>query len=232
MRYSYTKIATYKDCALKFKYAYIDNIKPLPSSATIRGEFMHKILENIGVDVSYEKMEYVTDNIQLPQDLDIKQAQNALESIKKWFTLERFHNIVAVEKFFELNIGDYVLVGKIDRIDRLFDNTYEVIDYKTGHTNNYDLLQLNIYALATYKLFNADEVIVRFEYIDTGETRRYSTQKQQSDEFERILIDYMSNIQKSIDSNDFPPNVAPRCRTCLFRDMCTAYNTSQNKIKS
>ncbi|MEM3829956.1 MAG: PD-(D/E)XK nuclease family protein, partial [Conexivisphaerales archaeon] len=196
------------------------------------GEFMHKILENIGVDVSYEKMEYVADNIQLPQNLDVKQAQSAIESVKKWFTLERFHDIVAVEKFFELNIGDYVLVGKIDRIDRLFDNTYEVIDYKTGRTNNYDLLQLNIYALATYKLFNADEVIVRFEYIDTGETQRYSTQKQESDEFEKILIDYMSSIQRSIDSNNFPPTISARCRTCLFKDMCEAYNNSQDKIKS
>jgi RecB family exonuclease len=163
MIYSYSKISTFKKCPLQFKYAYIDNIKvPIPSNIK-RGEYMHTILENVGKDVSYENFEYIMNSVIPPLELSEKEIESAKKSLYKWFSLARFGNIVDVEKTFSININEYIITGRIDRIDRI-NNTYSIVDYKTGYVN-YNDLQLNIYAIAAYQLYTADEIIIKYLYL-------------------------------------------------------------------
>jgi putative RecB family exonuclease len=229
MRYSYSKIAAFRECPLKFKYAYIDNIKPAIPNSMLRGNFMHLILENIGKEITYERLEYVLKNISRPVELPEREVQSAISSIDKWFNLERFRDVVAVEKVFSIRLGTFELTGRIDRIDRLYDKTFAIIDYKSGYFNSYNGLQLQIYALVGYRLYDADEVIVKYEYIDRNETSAHSIQREQSEEFSKILIEYMSEIENSIQSNYFPPSLGPECKRCVFNDICSAYNKKENK---
>jgi len=41
-------------------------------------------------------------------------------------------DVLAIEKRFELSIGPFTVLGFIDRVDRVDDETVEVIDYKTN----------------------------------------------------------------------------------------------------
>lgn len=61
-----------------------------------------------------------------------------------------------LESFFKVRVGDYTVSGRIDRIDRLPDGTFEIIDYKTGQAKETlstdDKEQLLIYQLAVAEL--------------------------------------------------------------------------------
>ena len=56
------------------------------------------------------------------------------------------------EKSFNFKIGPHVLRGRVDRVDRLPDGRYELIDYKTGRPKSpaqlRDDVQLALYAVA------------------------------------------------------------------------------------
>src|SRR6202012_4013803 len=56
------------------------------------------------------------------------------------------------EKAFSFRMGPHVLRGRVDRVDRLPDGGYELIDYKTGRPKSEQQLQqyiqLSLYATA------------------------------------------------------------------------------------
>ena len=61
-----------------------------------------------------------------------------------------------LESFFKIKIGDHLLSGRIDRVDKLPDGTLEIIDYKTGKPKEKlavaDKEQLLIYQIAVEQL--------------------------------------------------------------------------------
>ena len=63
---------------------------------------------------------------------------------------------VSLEGFFKIKVGDYLINGRIDRIDKLEDGTLEIIDYKTGKGKDKlatdDKQQLLIYQIAAQTL--------------------------------------------------------------------------------
>ena len=228
MRYSYSKIATFKDCPLRFKYAYIDNIKPKIPNSMLRGNFMHSILENIGKDITYERFEYVLKNISWPLELPESEVKSAISSVDKWFNLERFRDVVAVEKAFSIRLEGFELTGRIDRIDRLYDKTFSIIDYKTGATiptqREVDKnLQLCFYALAASKIPTepfgkpVEKIKLSLYYLDEQEkisTTR--TAKQLDDAIKEIF-----RVKEGIEKSDFKCSGHMFCQMgCEFSLFC------------
>ncbi len=132
---------------------------------------------------------------------------------------------VALESSFKIQIGDYVLKGRIDRIDKLIDNTLEIIDYKTGKSKEKltsdDKQQLLIYQIVAetipaYK--NLGEVSkLTFYYLnDNIQTSFVGTDK----ELEK-LRDKITSTLDHIKQGDFAPAPNPViCANCDYRDIC------------
>ena len=63
---------------------------------------------------------------------------------------------MALESYFKIRIGKYILSGRIDRVDQLPDGKLEIIDYKTGRAKEKvtgeDKDQLLIYQIALLQL--------------------------------------------------------------------------------
>lgn len=132
---------------------------------------------------------------------------------------------VALESSFKIQVGDYILKGRIDRIDKLIDNTLEIIDYKTGQSKEKltsdDKQQLLIYQIVTQTIpayRNLGEVSkLTFYYLnDNRQTSFVGTDK----ELEK-LRDKITNTLDSIKAGDFNATPSPPiCANCDFRDIC------------
>ena len=77
-----------------------------------------------------------------------------------------------LEQPFSLRVDGLRLSGRIDRVDRHPDGSYEVIDYKTGSARRAAELQrdlqLGVYALAAREVFRFDPLSLSYYYLETG----------------------------------------------------------------
>lgn len=120
--------------------------------------------------------------------------------------------------------GKHILTGIIDRIDKLPDETIEIIDYKTGKRipsqsevdNN---LQLSIYALGLQKKWpkiKLENLRLSLYFLKFGE--KIETKKTPEDlaKTQKKIIDLIHEIQNS----KFEPKASPLCNWCGYKPIC------------
>ena len=145
MRISYSGLESFSNCPAKYKYQYIDRIKVPKSKDAVFGTLIHECLRMFH-DLSQttpfseeELLKYFTEkwNSDIYQD---KQEEafafhQGIEMLKKYYLQNQnlSFNIVNLETLFRIPIQDklHQVTGRIDRIDKLKDGTFEIIDYKT-----------------------------------------------------------------------------------------------------
>ena len=126
----------------------------------------------------------------------------------------------ALEKDFRLKFGDYVFVGKIDRIDEI-NRGVEIIDYKTGTAKTklkpQDKEQLLIYQIAAEKVFGLCPKKLSYHYLDNGTKLSFTATAKDKQEVEGKVQEMINRIKQS----DFQPNPNPfNCKFCDFRNIC------------
>lgn len=132
---------------------------------------------------------------------------------------------VALETSFSVRIGQYLLRGRIDRVDRMGDGRLEIIDYKTGKGKEKivgeDKEQLLIYQIALSQLpeFKAIGEPGQLTYYYINENERVSFLG--TDNEIRKLEEKIDGIIDRIKTMDF--GATPEkftCAHCDFRDIC------------
>ena len=178
--WSATSLKVYLECKRKFYLQYIlkideHTISLKPKSYEL-GNIIHNILEEYfkemksDNDFTYERLEnlfnkYKSANPFLILDLEIWKIklydfyQSEIKRLKNRKVLE-------LEKEFSIKFEDIQIKGKIDRID-LYEDRYEVIDYKTSSSLSVDTLknyekttdfQLEFYYIAMKEIYNASDI--------------------------------------------------------------------------
>lgn len=113
-------------------------------------------------------------------------------------------------------LGNYYLMGYIDRID-VIDDRVIIIDYKTGKwevsqkevPNN---LQLGIYALAASLEFPDKEIYAELYYLRSGKRKGHLFSKE---DIENVKVKILNNINKIIEDTSFTPTNNGRiCSYC------------------
>jgi len=235
LRLSKSKLEVFDKCPLKFKFQYVLKVPTLPSSAADAGTTVHDIIETITkyqidgkkvtkkealdmLDKSWESRAFENDTASNQKKED---AKTWLETFFAWSDANP-NTPVAVEKPFSLEIGGVKFTGKIDRVEKTPSGKYVVIDYKTGSakvTKNTigDDLQMNIYAMATEKLYKElPEKTVLF-YLAKDKLVE-----------NKILESKVNEVKESIENSvglildeQFPANPQfKNCNYCDFWDIC------------
>ncbi len=120
-------------------------------------------------------------------------------------------DVKALERGFSVRIGEYTIVGRMDRIDQLADGSVRIVDYKTGKPKSTlakeDKFQLLIYQIAAEEVFKEKVRELAYHYIDaenikTGENLvSFVGTDKEKQEVKDWVLDVIARIHES----DFAP---------------------------
>lgn len=230
---SFTALNTYKSCPLKYKYQYILNFPTKQSKALSFGNTIHEVLKEYHVaklnrDV---KLEEVIEMYKLKfQPFGYEDRENQIDYYKSGIELltnyynkydgEKIKSVV-IEKMFKFDMGGVPVSGKIDRIDMVGENEYEIIDYKTGEMKTEKEIrnddQLTLYAEAAKEFFNFKKVKLTYFYIEHD--KKVTTERDEND-VSRLKLE-VKEVFENIRNKNFKATPSQRnCMFCDFKDIC------------
>jgi superfamily I DNA/RNA helicase/RecB family exonuclease len=157
-----SKFETYLDCELKALLSELGATDATNQAAASLGTLIHALAEQspetINVADLIKQLDAKWDSLDFPAPWHAVQerarAEKMLEAYVNWVARSRHElTLVGVETPFRVEIGDAVLSGKVDRLERDQSDRFVVIDLKTGKSkpSKDDLLshaQLGTYQLA------------------------------------------------------------------------------------
>ena len=146
-------------------------------------------------------------------------------------------SVVDLESHFEVPIESsggavHILAGKIDRIDKLSDGEYEIIDYKTGkrmpsQDNLNSDLQLSLYSLGLQKRWphlKPDGIKLSLYFLKHGEKLSTVSSEKTVARAKNHVLKTISEIEeKSTKSGVFEPMPGPLCDWCGYKPICPAW---------
>lgn len=226
--YSVSKLGTFKQCPLKFKYQYIDKVKVprLPNKALKKGGYVHEILEhNFNYDIEVELDELFTES-------DKEETINMVKDFEKSYYGKYIKSIYDKSKkeedfAFDKNLK---LVGYWDKnawlrgsADLYFNdiesNKYTIIDYKTGKDHSEDELYGNdqgmMYAIAGFlKYPNVNTIDVKFIFVEHSTAKEMVFYRAMFNEY---IKDFYNKTKKIENSDIFNSNPSALCDFCDFQ---------------
>lgn len=132
---------------------------------------------------------------------------------------------VAVEKFLKFDLGPFVLIGRVDRIDQHPDGTLEIVDYKSGRMSVSDEDVASDFAMACYQLLitkNFPGVPVKAT-IHALKTRKTGTASMTKEDLETFELDIRLLGQEILATSieDHSPRIKELCNYCDFIQLCS-----------
>ncbi len=132
---------------------------------------------------------------------------------------------IVLEGGFKIKIKNYLINGRIDRIDKLEKGTLHIIDYKTGASKETAvgdekdqllLYQLAVSSLPQYTNIGLPEKLTLYYLKDNLQTNFIGKDK----EIEKLQNKIATTIDK-IQAKDFMPTPEKfTCKNCHFKDIC------------
>lgn len=190
------------------------------------GNIVHAVLEKV-VDkekpLDHEEMVKEFDLNQNKLDPENKISQDLISVGKNIINefydqnIDSTFDVFDKEHAFNFIIGNYSMIGYIDRIDVVGDRV-NIIDYKTGkwevsQKGIAENLQLGIYALAVHNLMPDKEIYAELHYLRSGRRKGHLFTVE---DLENVKIRLLSLIQKIIDDNSFA--ATSNVRACSYCD--------------
>ncbi|MCH7883397.1 PD-(D/E)XK nuclease family protein [Patescibacteria group bacterium] len=260
MRISYSAIDTYKTCPLKYKYQEIDKIKVPKSKEAVFGTALHASLKFMFsrdplyptldevVNFYLDKWAHYTTKAVWNDESEVKAFQDqGIAILKKFYSHNQpwNFNVLDLESRFEVPLTDehtgetHTLAGIIDRIDKPDDNTYEIIDYKTGRRmpsqETLDQnLQLSIYHLGLVRRWPHIEnknIRLTLHFLKHGEKISTTRTADDLERTKKTILGTIHEIHERKSKDDFPPTPSALCNWCGYRPICPVWKHLYQKDK-
>ena len=233
LRLSATDIDLYLSCPLKYKFARVFGI-PTPKTVNQKfGILIHDVLERFhreGAEASGEElvgmMEAGWARAGLEDSADEGQfRERAREALTEYREAEAESDseVVSLERKFDVELGGYRVTGRVDRVDRHPDGSFELIDYKTGAAVDPERLggdlQLTLYRLAAERAWGIEPSVLTYYYVMDSARAEVASGPEDLERVERTVVE----VGEAILAQDFEPTPSPStCGWCDFRTICPA----------
>jgi RecB family exonuclease len=238
-----TKIRTYLDCGVKYKYVYLDKLGRFyqkSKSYYSFGSSLHHVLQEFHEEGATHAPEQMVVSLQQQwisagyQSQDEEQThKEAGERIVQEYHASFQERIAAqiqtlfVEKTITCDLGPFKLSGRVDRIDRHANGTLEIIDYKSGRmeTTTEEVagdLAMNCYQLILQHLYPDIPIIATIYSLRSGSSASASLQEGDSAGFLRDILALGEEILGR-DYTEITPKRIEICPYCDFLPLCERF---------
>ncbi|MGH2855281.1 MAG: RecB family exonuclease, partial [Solirubrobacteraceae bacterium] len=237
---SASDVETYRSCPLRYKFA---RVLKIPTEQTLSQRFgivVHQVLERFHAAAGAQDGEEDGAGGTLAELMDLLEAawrragmgEGAREREllgKARAALERYHERLReeqaqplwFERSFAFSLGPHHVRGRVDRVDRLPDGVFELIDYKTGYPKTVEELgediQLSLYAIAAREAWDLGETSQAYYYV--LDDRKVPVPRQAGDT--EWVRDAVLEAGAGILAQSFEPTPSPAvCARCDYRIVC------------
>lgn len=242
-----SKVASFQDCALAFRFSAIDRLPEPPSLPATRGTLVHAALERLFCAEPAERTiehalvcladaaEAMADDPELV-DLGLDDAAHAdlLADadglVRRYFELEDPTTVhpIGIELKLEAKLGSLALRGIIDRLELDEDGRLVVTDYKTGRAPPERFEQgrlggVHFYSFLCEELFGQRPARIQLLYL-ADPVAIVSEPSEQSTRGLRTKVAAIWNaVERACERENFGPRPGKLCDWCSFKAYCPAF---------
>ena len=243
-----SRVASFKDCALSFRFSAIDRLPEPPSAAASKGTLVHRALERLyavvppgarteaaalaQLDAAWAEL--ATDpefaGLGLDPDAEAEFRADAATLVTNAFQLEDPNtvNAIGLELKLEARVGTLRLRGVIDRLDLDADGELVVTDYKTGRApgmayENGRLGGVQFYAFLCEEMLGRRPARVQLLHL----REPVAIVGVPSAQSVRGLVNRTSAVwaavERACSTDDFRPHPSRLCDFCAYKSFCPAW---------
>lgn len=234
--------SSYRECARRWKFRYVDRLPDPPGEPAVTGTFAHMVLEklmqepvdNRTVDRAKElarelwpKLENSRDyqGLDLDDEASLQFRWNGWKAIEGLWDLEdpREVTVASTEQDVRVEINGVPFRGIIDRVDQT-DDGLVVTDYKSGKapserfSTNY-ATQMLLYAAALTELEGRKPAKAQLLYLGQKAVEVEVTDENLTEAVDELRTTWLA-IMESCISQEFQASAGPLCGWCPFVAQC------------
>ncbi len=233
---SATAVELYDVCPMQFKLEREWRTPGEVPAAMQYGASMHRVLRSYYDAVRFERIISRDELVEIfRSDLaqaalqdryqhDLYEQQGIAQLTDFLAAAERkpHPKVLHTEQEFKIRIGAAVVVGRMDRIDRVAGNRVVIVDYKTGKPRSQEdadtSLQLSLYALAAHESLGYEPERLVFHNLEDNSLISSTRSALQLEEA-KVKV---KEVAEKIAAGEFEAKPGFQCNFCSYRNLCPA----------
>jgi len=250
-----SRVASFKVCALAFRFSAIDRLPQLPSAAATKGTLVHRALELLFCRPAAErtlaeglacldeaKAEIRTHPDYVDLDLSPEDSASfeseAEDLVRRYFRLEDPTAVrpVGLELRLEATLGNLRLRGIIDRLDLDSNGELVVTDYKTGRVPSVAYEQrtfggVHFYAFLCEAALGRRPARIQLLYLSQPVAIIAEPSDQSIRGLQQRTLAVWKAVEKACTNDDFRPHPSPLCEWCAYKPYCPAFGGDPSRAR-
>jgi len=250
-----SKVSSFTECALAFRFSAIDRLPDPPTAATVKGTLVHSSLERLMLlepaDRTVDAALTCLTEARLALDDDPEWLELALDStaeaafmaeadvlVRHYFEIEDPTQVtpIGLELRMEVELEGLTLRGIIDRLELDADGELVVTDYKTGRAphETYEQSRLggvHFYAFLCERLLGRRPARVQLLYLADPVTITTVPSEQSIRQLERKVKAIWNAIERACERDDFRPKQSRLWGWCAYQAYCPAFGGDPDQAR-
>jgi ATP-dependent helicase/DNAse subunit B len=248
---SYSRISTFYECPQQYEFKYVKKIETPPHWYFSYGKSIHAVLErllqcHVGPDsclyagtgelfgTSLQQMleeVWLHEGYQSPES-EARYHREALRVLTGFFPIFQatWQEMLYTERLITTEVDGIPFTGIVDRIDRIAEGLYRIVDYKSSRPREAATLKSHRFQVALYAAalaqdaeFREARFVLQTYYLRenlkaelNGDAEEYIAKSRQ------VLVKAASHIARG----DFRGRRSSKCFSCDFRNICPVFKRS------
>lgn len=244
--YSHSRISTFENCKLKYKYAYIDKLETDISGSieAFMGSRVHETLEKLYKDLKFEKKNELKDLLDFYEKQWKEEWDDSIVIVKKDYNQENYKDMgkrmitdyfnrykpfnqgkiigLETEDYYDLD-DNYKIHVRIDRLSSPEEGVYEIHDYKTNSNMKTQKeadedRQLAVYSMGVQQMYpDAKKVKLIWHMLAFDKEVVSERTNEQLEILKKEILEEIKGIESE---NNFEPSRSGLCPYCEYQPIC------------